>query len=378
MKVLFFYFLYFSANIITMLLKIFTILITLFFTANTCISQKSLNLKNKNIKVLGTTYSSRSKDKLSFNRFSDKCLESPDSLRMFDINKARTTTGIRIQFKTKSNNFILEFTPEKGINRGASFAIFRNNELLETIDFNRNESSKLMKIHFHENCNEKEKLYEIVLPSLCNVSLTKFEILDNFELISFIPYHKSTYLAFGNSITHGVGQGSASYLTYPYILAKKTNMDLYNLAVGESKISPAISLQSKEIKQADLITVLLGYNDLMFNDKSVDKYISDYKKFIQTIRLYHPNAEIFCISLTYTRNTQNPRTHIKPDDYRVALKKLVTSLRINDKKIYFVPGEQISNEENLRKDNLQDLVHFSTQGANQFAQELFEIINSVN
>ena len=215
----------------------------------------------------------------------------------------------------------------------------------------------------------------MVLPSFCHVALTELSILGPSKLSACTAEKRPIYLAIGNSITHGVGQGSATFLTYPYLLARKLNVDYFNLAVGGAKISPAIAQQLAEMPQADIITILIGYNDMMFDSKSVKEYVAAYTKYVKTIRTHQPNAKIYCISLTHTRASGNVRSGVVPEEYRVALKQLVDKcISKGDNKIVFVAGDAITSEANLRQDLLKDKVHFSIEGARLFADALYRII----
>lgn len=160
-------------------------------------------------------------------------------------------------------------------------------------------------------------------------------------------------------------------------MAKNLNADFFNLAVGGAKISQAIAAMLKDLPKADLITTLIGYNDLHFNNKSVIDYISDYKKFLLEVRSNQPDARIYCIGLTFTRSTGNQKTGVVPDDYRNALKTLVSSMRKKgDNKLFFITGDSITSVKNLRQDFPKDKTHFSIEGAALFAEELEQIISS--
>ncbi|MEJ7830313.1 MAG: hypothetical protein WKF91_19040 [Segetibacter sp.] len=69
---------------------------------------------------------------------------------------------------------------------------------------------------------------------------------DNSKLSSYRPLKKKVYIGFGDSITHGRGQDGASYLTYPYILSQKLNMELYNLGIGGSRIALPIARMASD------------------------------------------------------------------------------------------------------------------------------------
>jgi lysophospholipase L1-like esterase len=340
---------------------------------------KEIAVNNDNIKVFGANYIYRSIDKLSFSRFSEHTYQTPQNERMFNVDKAQTNSGIRIQFATTSPSISLTFSPQAGNNRGAEFAVLQNNKLTKTKAFKGKEHLNDMGLIIENITPGKETLFEVVMPSFCNVALTKMTIDEKHNLLPFSSDKKPIYIALGNSITHGVGQGSATYLTYPYLLARKLNMNYYNLAVGGSKISQAIARQTSEMPQANLITILIGYNDLMFNNKSIEEYKKAYTNYFLEIRKNQPGAFIYCISLTHTRAIRNEKTGITPNDFRKALQEVVESLIDNgDTKVEFIAGDSITSEANLRQEILSDKTHFGIPGAALFAEELYQIISTNN
>ncbi|MCU4174417.1 SGNH/GDSL hydrolase family protein [Carboxylicivirga sp. N1Y90] len=354
------------------------LLSSLFVSCSNSLAQETFvaqDLRMEKIQVLGANYVMREEAKLSYNRFSEATLNAPLSEAMFNADKARTNSGIRLRFKSASPKIRLTFAPDQGQNRGAEFAVLQNGIQTHTFDFKGEKSKNEMLLEFENVAGEKESLFEVVLPSFANVSLLKMELLDRASLLSIPEDVRPIYFAIGNSITHGVGQGSAAYLTYPYLLAQKLDYNYYNLAVGGAKISPAIASMTGEMPQADVITILIGYNDLMFNDKSVKQYSNDYRAYLKTIRQNQPKAAIYCITLTHTRAEANERTGIVPDDFREALKILVNDFQKNgDSKLYLIEGDEISSEKNLRADRLTDKAHFGIEGAALFAEELCQII----
>ncbi|MBK3519237.1 sulfatase-like hydrolase/transferase [Carboxylicivirga marina] len=338
----------------------------------------SVRLDNKNIHVLGANYVTRSSNELSFSRFSDKTYHSPNEVRMFSLANGRTNSGIKLLFKTASNKVSLKFVPAEGTNRGAEFLVLQDGQFDNTYKFNNSMSKGEMVLDLTNKFTGQSTVFEIVLPSLINLKLHQLIVDEGADLEVFTPDKKPVYLAIGNSITHGVGQGSASYLSYPYLLAEKLDYNYFNLAVGGAKISQAVAEQTSEMPQADLITILIGYNDLVGFGKTPEDYKKDYRKFLKTIRKHQPNATIYCISVTYTNTKKGKKTNYTPDDFRKSLNELVAEFSRDDNKIIFVEGDKISSKENLREDNPKDPVHFGIKGAALFADELYSIIAKDN
>lgn len=357
--------------------------VTIFIAIVSVAVAKTIPLNDKNIHVSGAGYIFRSpaklfckrfSDPLLSKRFSDSLLKLPPQERIFSVQTASSTSGIKIQFKTKSSTISLTFTQEDGLKEKGYFGIIRNGVFYKEIPFDATALHQLVNITLDSLAVDKEYIYEIILPSYSNFSLTGMELDDAARLSGFQPVKKKIYISFGDSITHGRGQDGASYLTYPYILSQKLNMELYNLGIGGSRIALPIATMASDLPKADVITILIGYNDLNGANKTVERFEKEYRDFLAITRNKQPGAKIFCISLLYTKKTENPVTHATPDEFRGSLEKLISGLRKSDKKLFFVPGEKITSLNNLRPGEATDPVHLTVVGAKLFADVLYDVL----
>jgi len=330
---------------------------------------KTVPLDNKNIHVLGAAYVFRTPGKLFYQRFSIEAMSAPDEVRMFKTETASTTSGIMLQFKTNSLFIHLTFKHEPGKNEMGSFRILKDGTELKIVEFAQNTDT--VDIQLDALPSGKEAVYEIILPSFSNFSLTKLEISDNSKLASYQPAKKKVYIGFGDSITHGRGQGGASYLTYPFLLAQKLNMDMYNESIGGAKVSIPVAEMSKDLPQADVITNLIGYNDFNGAAHTLERFEKDYRQFLTILRKNQPKAKIFCITLLYTKKSENPNTHLTPDDFRRVIEKIVTEYQAADKSLYLIKGDEITSAENLHPGAKTDAVHLTIKGASLFANALY-------
>lgn len=359
------------------------LIIVLFITVSFTVVAKTIPLVDKNIHVSGAGYVFRSPAKLFCKRFSDSILSKrfSDSLlslppieRMFSIQTASSTSGIKIQFKTKSAKIALTFTQEEGLKEKGYFGIIRDGFFYREIPFNATALHQSVDITLDSLAVDKEYVYEIILPSYSNFSLTRLSLDDAARLSNYQPLKKKVYISFGDSITHGRGQDGASYLTYPYILSQKLNMELYNLGIGGSRIAVPVAKMASDLPKADVITILIGFNDFNGANKTVERFGKEYREFLAILRNKQPGAKIFCISLLYTKKTENLVTHATPAEFRESLKKLITDLQKSDKKLFFVPGEKITSPKNLRPGEDTDPVHLTIKGAKLFADELYDVL----
>ena len=175
---------------------------------------------------------------------------------------------------------------EDAQHRQKVFGIFKNGEFFKEV--------KGTTFSFTNVEDNKYNQWEIVLPTFCGVDFTGIEIDGNSDLNKIKQEQKPVYVAIGNSITHGVGQNGAGFLTYPFLLAQNKNWVLYNLAVGGSKISWPVA-RLIENKKVDVITILWGYNDWNSTFTIENEIKPYYKKLITKLRKIQPDAKIYCI-----------------------------------------------------------------------------------
>jgi lysophospholipase L1-like esterase len=190
------------------------------------------------------------------------------------------------------------------------------------------------------------------------------------HMIRFLK--KTVYVALGDSVTHGsVGLGGLSCQTYSAILAKKLDCRLYNLGVGGSKVSPPVGEMLKDWKKIDLITLLIGFNDMSWGGVLTDEYRASYLKLLRSIRKYHPNVPIFCITLTYIRLLKSKKTGVTPEQYRNVVREIVKKLQNEgDDNIHLLDGEKMTDDSFLH-----DNVHFNVKGNKMFAKKLYNAIS---
>jgi lysophospholipase L1-like esterase len=338
---------------------------------------KDIAPDNPSIIVSGARYAHKISEGVEFLRF------SPDVLALgmesgFNPEKARTTTGVQLSFKTDSPKIQLHFQFKDGdYNRGSQFIISQNGRHYKEFNFTPKDNAAVLDIN--SDSPGKAVVYTVLLPVFANPILVGMTIEDDSKLIKLVPSPQKVYVAIGDSITHGTGQKNSAQ-TYPYQLASKLNLDLYNMAVGGGKISVTAAECLKDWDKIDLITILIGYNDLHFAGKKNSEYREQYSKMLEAIRKNHPETKIFCISLLFTRKNESVKTGATTDQYRNVVTEIVKARQIKgDNNIFLIEGGQITSEKNLRGDEAPtDPVHMGIEGAAMFADELFEIVRHNN
>ena len=198
-------------------------------------ADQTLSASSNTYSIRGANYSRLIDQGMEFRRFPLEFQKLNSRELGFNIKKAETTSGASILFKSNSAKISISFTiPEGSENRGSDFALYINGQVKRLYSFKKTEP---IQIKMANPFPGDETSYELVLPSFSNPILESFTIDDKSYLRADKSKQLKKYLAIGDSISHGVGQDSKSYKTYPFILSKKLNLQTYNLAVGGGKIS---------------------------------------------------------------------------------------------------------------------------------------------
>ena len=329
------------------------------------------------ITVKGCQFVERTVEALSFARFPAEHAAMDARDLGYNPEKAAATSGVRLLFATDSSEVTLHFTtPMLPLNRGADFAVFSEGRLIKEFTFNKSQSAAVA-LSF-DAPDAGIHAYEVTLPSYASPHFKGME-LDTGAALETYAYDKPIYVAIGDSISHGVGQRSATHLTWPFLLSQTMDWDLYNLAVGGGKISVPVAEQLAGLEQVDVMTILVGYNDWCFNGKSPEVFAADYHRFLDTVRGNHPETKIYCISMLYTRQAVSKKTGEPIEPMRQAVAEVVAKRQADgDSNIFFIQGDAISSEANLRGDDAPtDPVHLGIPGARLFAESMHQAINEL-
>jgi lysophospholipase L1-like esterase len=323
-------------------------------------------LNDPNIRYDGAFYSTVTETLVVFNRHKAEVVNHVESgIYGSWINQWVTTqTGVRVRFKTTSPTITMTFQKRAGSGSiGASpsngFTVSANGTLIHTF------SSLSFTIN-NPNTNDPT-LFEVTLPNLWGVDLIGFSIDDTYTLEDPGTLDKPVYVAIGDSKTHGTGQYVSTAKTYPYQLAKLMDWDLYNMAVAGSTLGWAMALNVKGV-EVDVITIELGYNDWEYATTSLSAMQTQYERLIDSVRLYQPNAKIFCITPIANSDLTGAAPYSQ-DSYRNMIQNIVTLRMQTDENLFAISGPSISNTSMLASG---DVVHLSESGALTLAQNLVE------
>ena len=358
-------------------MKIFTFI--LFFSIVTSANSFSLgepvdtvDLDNPYLLVSGSNYTSRTKDSIHFQRFSDKILSMPKTESMLNAVKAHTTTGIVLSFRTASPTLRIQFTVMAGENRGHNYAVYQDSVYTDVFSFSKTDGPDLVMDIASKNTGS-EVLYEISMPNWSITALSGLILEQGYDLSVTEKAEKPLYVAYGNSITHGTGQ-SGTHKTYPFLLSRDLDYELFSLAVGGAKTSVAVAeMLRDDFDHIDIMTMLIGYND--YNGEGIDttEYRSRYMQFLRTFREVHDTTLIYCLSLTYTTNIVSAKSGIPADDFRAVVEHIVAELNAEgDENVFLIKGDSISSIVNLN-----GAVHFTEDGALLFSKDLGDAIKNL-
>jgi peptidoglycan/xylan/chitin deacetylase (PgdA/CDA1 family)/lysophospholipase L1-like esterase len=330
----------------------------------------TINATDSRIKNTGSNYISSENGDLVLHRHNDAIYEKTNEENLFNSVKARTTAGVVLTFKTNSPKLNIKFRVIQGHNQKPNFAIFQNDNLHISTSFANVPGSEVL-IPITSDHSGEVVTYKVTLPLWTDVHFSGLELENGYELTDFTVQDKPKIVGFGDSITHGRGQLD-TYQTYLYLLGEKLGYELFNVAVGGGKTSQALAdMIATDFSDIDIITILIGYNDLNGNAITAATYNTRYKGVVTALRAAHPNTKIYCITMTYTTTTNSNSTGIPAEDFRNVVREILADKQnAGDSNLFLIEGDDITDE-----DDLADPVHLNIEGASNFAESLFTEIN---
>ncbi len=334
---------------------------------------QTISLDSPGIVIRGSHFASLRPDGLHFDRFDATILESTVLKAKVNPERARVTSGVSLFLASHAPLIRLHFAFDTHhTNRGSQFGIYRDGKFIREVAANAKTSEIVIDLEASPAAGRPTQ-HEVVLPSWSNPILQKIEIAAGGSLEA-PPATKSPRIVFlGDSITHGTGQGSASYKTYPFIAARKLGMEGYNLAVGGGQISPPVAELLQHFGPVEVIWILVGYNNWQFGTHDAATISAEYEELLAVVRRHQPEAQIFCSTLTYTRKSQNEKTGVTVTAVRDAVAEVVNRrIAAGDARLHLVRGEQFTDDACLPASD--DPVHFSPKGAARFAEAVVETV----
>lgn len=298
-------------------------------------------------------------DRIDGSRFSD-----PDFRMAKDV--ANTQTGVRVTFRTNSpKTKIICKEREDGRKRETTyyFGVYCDGRFIGDIP-GTDPVITAPRSGMHD--------YTVVFPIMYSVDFCGIRVGTYSSTRKARTSFKPVYVAIGDSITHGTGQVQhGSQISYPYIIAENHGWNLYNLAVGGSKITPKVACELEDIK-VDVITIMWGYNDWNQTKGDLQEISRRYHDLLENLTAVQPRAEIWCILPSTARNEVKPGYSGSLPDVREAERTVIEEFMKTraGKHLHIIEGNAHSTG-----NDLVDGVHFSNEGAGRFAEAISPIVS---
>lgn len=321
------------------------------------------DIEDERIRIIGAPYVVQTDAGWEFLRFAPELLivAKPGS-HGFNPEKARSTSGVRLEFCTAGDAATLSFDAKKR----SQFSVFVNGELQSRQRLSANGELKFG----ISQAGGAPSHVSVLFPVWESPILTTFT-LDGGEGLSECRHQnqRGVFVSLGDSITHGRGQ-THSDETWGALAAQQMGLNYYNLAVGGSKANSVLAGEVKAISNIEIVSILWGYNDWNAG-KSPDEFTKDVSAAIQTVRAWHPEADIVVISPLPTLRTESKKSGdtYTLEDFREALAaKVEIMVGQGDTSLHMMTETQLL----LNDEHLSDIVHLSPEGAKVLASDFAE------
>ena len=326
-----------------------------------------MNLSFEQIKeaVLGAAYVEVSDELLKLHRFNEAEEELYNRERIAYFPKVFTTAGIRLSFKTNSENLFLSFDIERPMSRQYfSVDVFVDGKMLGCIDnfsgvpMPRDYTEMRLLIGNTEKdfyLGEGEKTVTVYLPWSVNAMIKRISLDDGASVEAIKP--KKKLLAYGDSITHGYDalRPSNRYISR---LAEALDAEEYNKAIGGEVFFPALAKIKNDITP-DYITVAYGTND--WNRMGEGEFIENCSGFYRALSENYPDSKIFAITPIWRADADEVRPFGEfskvEEDIKYATKELqnVTLIKGYD----FIPHENAFYSDLYLHPNEEGFEHYA-------------------
>lgn len=240
-------------------------------------------------------------DGIHFYRFSPEQMELYRQRSEGFFDKCHATAGVRLRFRTDSENLFLHLhlKPQSGSRNYFAVEIFKYGKCLDVIEnfadadlpedytaipLPTGDFSKKLRL------GKGEKEITIFLPWNMHTTLKTLSLDDGAKVTSVKSPKK--LLAFGDSITQGYDALCPSN-RYISKLADALNAEEFNKAIGGEIFWPELA-NAKESFVPDYITVAYGTND--WSKITYKEFLENCKGFYKNLSRNYPDSKIFAIT----------------------------------------------------------------------------------
>lgn len=287
--------------------------------------------------------------------------------------KTFSTSGVKLVFKTNSNNLFLKVFTEASSSRSYfAFDILLNGKFIDSLDNYSDKEIADMYPHkeyqlggfsqkFEFESGEKE--ITVVFPFSVNAVLEQI-IIDDGAYIKPIKREKKI-LMFGDSITHGYDSLHTSR-NYASKLADALGAELINKGIGGERFFPALA-KTKDDFRPDYITVAYGTNDWNGIEQRVE-FENNCKAFYTALSKNYPDTKIFAITPIWRKDYLNEKPVGRFESVREYIENMTTQL---DNVICISGFELVPHDEKYFGDLY---LHPNEEGFKYYFENLYKII----
>lgn len=235
-----------------------------------------------------------------FSRFTQQQMEMYQVKNLDFYKKAHATAGIRLCFRTDSQNLSMKVQIEPGSSRKFfSVDIFADGAFVGCVK--EQPDRHLGGFSGEFSLGEGEKTVTVHLPWSVAMKLEEL-CLDAGAFIEPVRPAKSL-LMYGDSITQGYDAKQTS-MRYATKLADYLDAEEYNRAIGgEVYYAPLVQLE--EPVKPDYITIAYGSNDWYKVGRA--EFTEQCSAFIKTVSERNPQAQVFVLTPIWRKDLQENR-----------------------------------------------------------------------
>lgn len=202
-------------------------------------------------------------------------------------NWAKFTGGVRLVFKTNSENISFDYIASCSHERANTVDLYIENKLHSVYKIEEN-----LKGSVHFTLPRGEKAVTIYFPGESIFKIKNFQIDGNYKAIK---NNKPKLLAIGDSITQGAGPEIAS-VSYINILSREYKYEILNQGIGGYRYEAKDLMLIDEFKP-DKILVALGTN--YYDAVDIYDYRSAVCDFYKRLNQLYPNTPKLVITPLY-------------------------------------------------------------------------------
>lgn len=277
---------------------------------------------------------------------------------------ARTSAGVQLVFRAAASDIEVRLLYEE-IRGQAVASLWRGEERVDIFDPKGSPGEHTLRFHLAPGSGT----YTLYLPYN---SVVQVAGIGPREALTAIPPQGRSWLAYGDSITHGM-QASDPGLTYPAIVARLLGVDFFNLGfAGAARGEPVVAEALSKLK-ADVFTVAFGTNLMRFFWYDRSAWAETFRIFLELFRKGHPDTPLLVLSPIFrsaadAESRPNPMGMTVADIRRTEEAVVAARQSAGDKNLHLLSGLDVLGKGDAGL--LADGIHPNDKGMEVFARRL--------